>query len=93
MNYLNEGFSRLSATQNFSHFYFDIDKKEEGGDLNIEIIESKQEAELNFGLHYDGLYKSGVLLNATFNHLISQDLCIIDRLFLKYCFFSYIAKN
>ena len=64
-NELQEGMDNLSATQNFKSISYTIDKNNNQDDLNINLVESPQTTFLKFGLHYDGLFKSALLVNLT----------------------------
>ena len=59
------GIDNLSATQNFSAITYTLDQNGSKEDLNINLTENKVKTFLKFGLHYDGLYKSGLLVNVT----------------------------
>jgi NTE family protein len=76
---LRVGFDNLSATQNFKSITYTIDKNENQEDLNINLVESPQTTFLKFGLHFDGLFKSALLVNLTQKKLISKnDVAFID---------------
>jgi NTE family protein len=78
-NDLRVGFDNLSATQNFKSITYTIDKNENQEDLNINLVESPQTTFLKFGLHFDGLFKSALLVNLTQKKLISKnDVAFID---------------
>lgn len=83
----NEGINRLNATQNFQSIGYHFEKDNEGGDkLVLELKESELKTFIRFGLHYDELYKSGLLVNVTHknvlnrNDVISGDLILGDNL-------------
>ena len=76
---LRVGFDNLSATQNFKSITYTIDKNENQEDLNINLVESPQTTFLKFGLHFDGLFKSALLVNLTQKKIISKnDVAFID---------------
>lgn len=77
---LKKGINTLNATQNFSTISYTIEKNENGGDdLHINLSEIKTKSFLKFGLHYDGLYKSAVLVNLTQKKsLFRNDVLSID---------------
>jgi NTE family protein len=78
-NDLKVGADNLSATQNFKSITYSIDKNEEKVDLNIHLVESPQTTFLKFGLHYDGLLKSALLVNLTQKKLLyKNDVAFID---------------
>ncbi|WP_299672147.1 patatin-like phospholipase family protein [uncultured Polaribacter sp.] len=72
----------LSATRNYNRIEYNFIKKTDGSYLLDFIVkESNENANLNLGVHYDLLYKSGVL--ATFNkkHLLKKnDLFSFDMI-------------
>lgn len=83
---LKKGINTLNATQNFSTITYTIEKNENGGDdLHIDLTEIKTKSFLKFGLHYDGLYKSAVLVNLTLkkslfrNDVLSLDVALGDN--------------
>lgn len=54
----------LSATKNFETIEYNLIKKVDNSYLlNFKVKESKQKGEVGVGLHYDLLYKSGLLVN------------------------------
>ena len=78
-NDLRIGTDNLSATQNFKSITYTIDKNDVYNDLNIHLVESPQTTLLKFGLHYDGLLKSALLVNLTQKKVISKnDVAFID---------------
>lgn len=78
-NDLRIGTDNLSATQNFKSISYTIDKNDNQVDLNFNLIESPQTTVLKFGVHYDGLFKSALLVNLTQKKLISKnDVAFID---------------
>lgn len=82
---LKKGLNRLNATQNFSTLNYSLEKQDDGDDLNLILSESKNKTFLKFGLHYDNLYKSGILINLTQkksifrNDVTSLDLVLGDN--------------
>jgi len=89
---LKQGIENLNATQNFNSISYTIDQSEEGNKINISLNENKQKTFLKFGIHYDQLYKSGVLINYTHkklllkNDVFSADVVLGDniRYYLDY---------
>ncbi len=61
----NKGITSLNATQNFDAINYCFDDGEKGEVLTLSLKENPVNRYLKFGLHYDGLYKSGVLINYT----------------------------
>jgi NTE family protein len=72
-NELQEGMDNLSATQNFKSISYTIDKNNNQDDLNINLVESPQTTFLKFGLHYDGLFKSALLVNLTQKKVLTKN--------------------
>ena len=77
---LKKGFDKLNATQNFGTISYTFEKIDSGGDqLNVFLTENPNKTFLKFGLHYDGLYKSAVLLNITQKKSIFRnDVLLVD---------------
>src|SRR5690606_30327451 len=81
----SEGFNRLNATQNFSSINYHFEKYADGDKLVLTLEENKIKTYIRFGLHYDELYKSGLLLNLTHknaitrNDIVSADLVLGDN--------------
>ena len=96
-DYLIKGMNNLSATQNFGTINYSLSKYEEGDDLNIVLKENPIKTFLKLGIHYDGLYKSGVLVNVTRkkalfkNDLLSVDVVIGED--FRYNFDYYIENG
>lgn len=94
---LETGINNLNATQNFSNVSYYFDKNGEADDLVLTLTESSVKTNLKFALHYDGLYKSGVLANITNkktffkNDFLSADLVLGDN--LRYYFDYYIDNG
>lgn len=84
-NAFSEGFNRLNATQNFSSISYHFEKYADGDKLVLVLEENKIKTYIRFGLHYDELYKSGLLLNLTHknvitrNDIVSADLVLGDN--------------
>lgn len=80
-----KGINNLNATQNFSSVFYSFKSVEGGKKLVLELNEKKVNKFLKFGLHYDDLFKSGVLLNITQkkvfvkNDVLSLDLILGDN--------------
>lgn len=83
---LRTGINNISATQNFSSIGYTLDKNKEGDDLLMTLEENPNTTFLRFALHYDGLYKSGILINLTQkktflkNDIMSADIILGDNL-------------
>ena len=95
---LIKGINNLNATQNFSAIDYSLDKGTDGqDDLNLNLIENPTQTYLKFGLHYDGLFKSGVLVNLTRkktlskNDIASLDIVLGDN--FRYNFDYYVENG
>ena len=94
---LEKGISTLNATQNFSAITYSFERTQKGTQLNLNVKENKNDTYLKFGLHYDDLYKSGVLLNYTHkkiiakNDVVSLDVILGDN--FRYNFDYYIDNG
>ncbi|WP_194767293.1 patatin-like phospholipase family protein [Tamlana sp. I1] len=82
-----KGVDNLVATNNFDAFEYQLKKTKnsEGYDLIANITESSVRSYLKFGVHYDQLYKTAVLVNVTKkkmlfkNDMVSLDLILGDN--------------
>lgn len=76
---VERGINNLNATQNFESIFYYFKKNHVGEKLVIDVAETKKNTFLKFGLHYDGLLKSALLLNVTRkNLLIKNDVFSLD---------------
>jgi NTE family protein len=94
---IEKGISNLNATQNFSAISYSFEKTQSGERLALQLKENKNNAFLKFGLHYDDLYKSGVLVNYTHKKLIAKnDVASLDVILgdnFRYNFDYYIDNG
>ncbi|PDS23080.1 patatin-like phospholipase family protein [Flavobacterium branchiophilum] len=95
---LNLGINKLNATQNFSDINYKIHQTSDGqNELIMELKENRVKTFLKFGMHYDGLYKSGLLLNLTQKKLLfKNDVASIDVILgdnFRYNFDYYIDNG
>lgn len=96
---LDKGVNNLVATNNFDTFRYKLTKTEAENiyDLNAKIRESKTNAFVKLGVHYDGLYKSAALVNFTKKRLFSKnDIASIDIILgdnIRYDFDYFIDKG
>ncbi len=103
---LKNGIDKLNATQNFSTINYTISEYNGNDKLDLKLTESSNNTFLKFGLHFDGLYKSAILVNLTQkksllkNDVLSLDLGLGDnfRYNLNYYvdngfYFSYGFKS
>ncbi|MBP6757674.1 MAG: patatin-like phospholipase family protein [Flavobacterium sp.] len=83
---LEKGINNIDATHNFGAVTYSLEPNGSGEDLILNFIENPVKTYLKFGLHFDGLYKSGVLVNITNkktffkNDIASFDFIIGDNL-------------
>ncbi len=63
---ISQKINALTATKSFQRVDYSLEKSFEGRKLNITVKENDIKTFLSLGLHYDNLYKTGVLLN--YNH-------------------------
>ena len=70
----------LSSTKNYERIEYQlIEKEDKTYSLKLDINESKENANLKLGVHYDLLYRSGVLVNYNQKHLLlDNDLFSLD---------------
>jgi len=91
------GILNLNATQNFGGISYGFEKTDKGENLILNLHENKVKTYLKFGLHYDDLFKSGVLLNytkkrfLTRNDVLSVDFILGDN--IRYNFDYYIDNG
>lgn len=82
---LKTGINNLNATQNFSTISYCLQPDGDQDDLDLVLKENPTQTFLKLGLHYDGLYKSAVLLNLTHkktflkNDVTSMDIILGDN--------------
>jgi len=76
---LTKGIDNLSATQNFSTIGYTLDPLHSGDALNLSLKENPIRNFLKFALHYDDVYKSGILVNLTRkNTFFKNDVTSVD---------------
>lgn len=97
---LEKGIMNIDATHNFNGIDYSLTANkddEEGDDLNLVLKEDPIRSFLKFGLHYDGLFKSAVLVNFTQkkqffkNDIASLDLVLGDN--FRYNFDYYVENG
>ena len=83
---LRNGIDNVTSTQNFSAISYTLEKNKGQDDLVLNLTENSTTNFLKFGIHYDGLYKSGILVNLTHkktlfkNDIASLDLVLGDNI-------------
>jgi NTE family protein len=76
---LEAGINNINATENFSTINYTLDPNQQKDDLTLILEENKTKSYLKFGLHYDGLFKSGVLVNLSRKKtLFKNDVASLD---------------
>lgn len=93
---INKMIDKLYATNNYKLINYDLIQKEDKNFLKLEVTEDDTRFFLKFGLHYDEIFKTGLLLNATAkrllfrNSIISLDVVVGDK--PRY-YFNYFIDN
>ncbi|GIZ07847.1 patatin-like phospholipase family protein [Flavobacterium sp. UMI-01] len=95
---LEKGINNIDATHNFSSIDYYLTPNVTGGDnLNLVLKEEPIKSFLKFGLHYDELFKSAVLVNVTQkkrffkNDIASLDIVLGDN--IRYNFDYYVENG
>ncbi len=94
---LKNGIDNLNATQNFSSISYSFESDNGNDALVLELKENPIKTYLKLGIHYDDLYKTGVLLNVTQKKMIfkndvaSFDVVLGDN--FRYYFDYYIDNG
>jgi NTE family protein len=70
---VRKGMENLNASQNFSYINYTMSKESDGESFNLFLKENPVRTYIKFGLHYDDLYKSGLLANFTHKNLFSKN--------------------
>jgi NTE family protein len=77
--HLESGINTLRATENFHSISYSFENQEQGEQLQLQLSENPINTYLKLGLHYDELFKSGILVNITHkNTLFKNDLASLD---------------
>ncbi|WP_161530853.1 patatin-like phospholipase family protein [Riemerella anatipestifer] len=93
---INKMVDKLYATNNYNLINYDIIQNNGKNILQVTVDEDQSRYYLKFGLHYDELFKTGLLINATARRLllpnstVSLDAVIGDR--PRY-YFNYFMDN
>lgn len=95
---LNEGINNLSASGDFERIQYEIRPQKDGfNELKLLLKETQNRSMLRFGLHYDGLFKSGALINVTHKRLLfDNDMISFDLVpgeTFRYNFDYFIDKG
>ncbi|NOR27711.1 MAG: patatin [Lutibacter sp.] len=70
---LIESINNLSATGNFESVQYKIVDNNDGSVVKFKVKEHKISNFLKLGVHYDDFYKTGILLNTTFKHILFKN--------------------
>lgn len=70
---LEKGIRNLNASQNFQSILYNYSELDSTNVLNLNLTESKNNTFLKFGLHYDELFKSSVLVNFTQKKILTKN--------------------
>lgn len=73
MTAFEKGMNNLNATQNFTGIYYDFERNEDGEKLILDLKEKESNTFLKVGLHYDELFKSGILINFTQHKMLAKN--------------------
>ena len=74
-----DGINALTATGNFKSIQYKFIPVQGGSRIEFEIVENEASFFLQFGAHYDDLYKTGILVNLTKIHaLLKNDFLSAD---------------
>jgi len=93
---INKKIDRLYATNNYSFINYDLQNNNGKNILKLNVIEDESRLFLKFGLHYDNIFKTGLLTNVTLkravfkNSTASLDVIFGDK--PRY-YFNYIMDN
>ncbi|MGG7036853.1 MAG: patatin-like phospholipase family protein [Flavobacterium sp.] len=76
---LKNGINNINVTQNFSSISYEFDEFEGGDEFKLDLTENPVKTFVKFGLHYDDLYKSALLVNITQKKtLFKNDITSLD---------------
>ena len=93
---INKMIDKLYATNNYRLINYDIVQGNDKNYLKLDVTEDDTRFFLKFGLHYDEIFKTGLLLNATAKRLlfrnstVSLDIVVCDQ--PRY-YFNYFIDN
>ncbi|WP_452227352.1 patatin-like phospholipase family protein [Lacinutrix cladophorae] len=98
-NTFQDGVNNLTATNNFENVSYKLTPSVDDITyvMNINLKESRQNTLLKLGIHYDDLYKSGVLVNVTQKKILfNSDVASLDFIVgdnIRYNLDYYIDKG
>ncbi len=70
---INKGIDKLIATNNYKFITYDIVTENNSNTLKLYVTEDNTRHFLKFGLHYDEVFKSGLLLNYSAKRLLFKN--------------------
>lgn len=70
---INKKVEKLYSTNNYTLINYDISHQENKNILNLAVTEDDTRFFLKFGLHYDEVFKTGLLLNVTAKRLLFRN--------------------
>ena len=70
---INKMIDKLYATNNYRLINYDIIQQDDKNFLKLNVTEDDTRFFLKFGLHYDEIFKTGLLLNATAKRLLFRN--------------------
>ena len=70
---LVESINNLTATKNFENIQYRIIHENDGCIVKFKVKEHRVSNLLQLGVHYDDIYKTGILLNLTTKHLFNKN--------------------
>jgi NTE family protein len=65
--------NNIAATGNFESVQYNMIESKEGETIQFKVKENEIASYLKLGIHFDDLYKTGVLVNFTSKHLLSKN--------------------
>lgn len=93
---INKMIEKLYSTNNFKLINYDLVSGSDGTTLKLDVVEDEARLFLKFGLHYDEVFKTGLLVNFTAKRILfrnsttSLDLVLGD--YPRYIF-NYFVDN
>ena len=93
---INKMVNKLYSTNNYKLITYDINNSGENNTLNLKVTEDENRYFLKLGLHYDDVFNTGLLLNATAkrllfrNSILSADVIVGTK--PRY-YFNYFVDN
>lgn len=73
---INKMVDKLYATNNYNFITYDIVTNGDRNILKLDVTEDDTRFYLKFGLHYDEIFKTGLLVNATVKRLLTRNSTI-----------------